>query len=84
MFIEAHYGSFNYHNNIERFCVSWRKVIKRIWKIPYRTHNALDHLINKCNSIVKILEKRCSRICKYSMCNTNSTIGENIRYFIYK
>ena len=25
-----------------------------------------------------------SRICKYSMCNTDSTIGENIRYFIYK
>ena len=25
-----------------------------------------------------------SRICKYSMCNTDSTIGENIRYFVYK
>ena len=51
----------NYHNNIERFCVSWRKVIRRIWKIPYRTHNALVHLINKCNSIVNILvlEKQC-------------------------
>ena len=96
------YGSslwkFNYHNNIERFCVSWRKVIRRIWKIPYRTHNALVHLINKCNSIVNILEKRCikflwnllnsenvffSRICKYSMFNTDSTIGENLKYFIY-
>ena len=61
--------------------------------------NALVHLINKCNSIVNILETRCikflwgllnsenvlfSRICKFSMCNTDSTIGENIRYFVYK
>ena len=57
------YGSslwkFNNHKNIERFGVSWRKVIQRIWKIPYRTHNAIVHLINKCNSIVNILEKRC-------------------------
>ena len=39
------YGSslwkFNSHNNIERFCVSWRKVFRRIWKIPYKTHNAV-------------------------------------------
>ena len=57
------YGSslwkFNNHKNIERFCVSWRKVIRRVRKIPYRTHNAIIHLINKCNSIVNILEKRC-------------------------
>ena len=59
----------------------------------------LVDLINKCNSIVNILEKRCikflwnllnnenalfGRICKYSMYNTDLTIGENIRYFIYK
>ena len=56
-------------------------------------------MINKCNSIVNILEKRCikfvwnllnsenvlfSRICKYSICNTDSIIGKNIRYFICK
>ena len=86
------YGSslwkFNYHNNFERFCVLWRKAIRRLWKIPYRTHNALVHLINKCNLIVNILEKRCikflwnllngenvlfNRICRYSIYNTDST-----------
>ena len=97
------YGSsllkFNYHNNIEQFCVSWRKVVRRIWKTPYRTHNALVHFINKCNSIVNILEKHCIeclwnllnsenvlfiRICKYSMFNIDSSIDKNLRYFIYK
>ena len=82
------YGSllwrYNYHYNIKRFTISWRKAIRRLWKIPYRTHNALVHHINKCNSIVSILEKRCvkflwnllnsdnvsfSRMCKYSVYN---------------
>ena len=53
---ESSLWKFNNHNNIERFCVSWRKVIRRIWKIPFRTHDALVYLINKCNSIVNILK----------------------------
>ena len=97
------YGSslwrYNNHNNIERFCIAWRKAIRRLWKIPYRTHNALVYLINECNSISIILEKRCvkflwnllnsdnvlfRRICRYSIHNSNTTMGENIRNFTYK
>ena len=97
------YGSalwrYNNHSNIENFCVSWRKIVRRLWKIPYRTHNSLVHLINKCDSINCILEKRCvqflwnlfnsdnvlfSRIIRYSMHNSDTTIGENVRYFMYK
>ena len=56
------YGSplwrYNNHYNIERFSISWRKAIRRLGKIPYRTHNALVHHIDKCNSIVSILEKK--------------------------
>ena len=63
------------------------------------THNSLVHLINKCDSINCILEKRCvkilwnlfnsdnvlfSRIIRYSMHNSHTTIGENVRYFMYK
>ena len=63
---------YNNYNNLERFCISWRKAIRKLWKIPYRTHNALVHLINKCNSIVNIhvLEKRtgiCSIVIMYSL-----------------
>ena len=52
------YGSalwrYNNHSNIEKFCVSWRKIVRRLWKIPYRIHNSLVHLINKCDSINSI------------------------------
>ena len=45
------------HYIIERFSMSWRKAIPRLWKIAYRTYSALVHHINKCNFIVSILEK---------------------------
>ena len=59
----------------------------------------LVYLINKCDLIVSILEKRSakflwnlfnsdnvlfSRICRYSVYNSDTTMGENIRYFMYK
>ena len=90
---------YNNHSNIDHFCVSWRKIVRRLWKTPYRTHNSLDHLINNCVSIDCILEKRDAkflwnlfnsdnvlfrRIIRYSMHNSDTTIGENVRYFMYK
>ena len=80
---------YNNHNNLELFCISWRKAIRKLWKIPYRTHNALVHLINKCNTIVNILEKRCAmfvwsllnshnvlftRVCNNSVYNSDTTV----------
>ena len=57
------YGSilwiYNNHSNIDNFCVSWKKIVWRLWKTPYGTHNSLVHLINNCDSIDCILEKKC-------------------------
>ena len=73
-----------------------KRYITKLWKIPYRTHNDLVYLINKCDPIVSILEKRraiflwnlfnsdnvlVSRSCRYSVYNSDTTMGENIRYF---
>ena len=96
------YGSQMWQFNtrfVNQFFTCWRKAIRRLWKIPFRTHNNLVHLINKSHSIDIILEKRCIKyiwklinnehdlyntIVKYSLYNNSTTIGENIRYFMYK
>ena len=85
--------------HINTFFTAWRKAIRRIWKIPFRSHNKLVHLINGSHDISIILEKRCikqswkmlnsecelyNKIVKYCMHNANSTLGENVRYFMYK
>ena len=79
--------------------MAWRKAIRRIWKLPYRTHNNLLHLINLCLPIDVTLEKRSIKyiwnlingenklygsIVKLSLYNNSTTLGENIRYFMYK
>ena len=46
---------YNNLRNIESFRISWRKAIRKLWKIPYRTHNDLVYLINKCDPNVSIL-----------------------------
>ena len=78
---------------------TWRKAIRRVMKIPYRTHNKLVHLINKSCSINNVLEKISikfiwtlinsqnllyNQTVKYSLYNCTTIIGENFRYFINK
>ena len=57
------YGSslWRYSNfrKIERFFMSWQKAIRKLWIIPFRNHNDLVYLINKCDLIISITEKRC-------------------------
>ena len=45
--------------HINTFFTARRKAIQRIWKIPFRSHNKLVHLINSSHDISIILEKRC-------------------------
>ena len=81
------------------FYTCWRKAIRRLYNIPYRTHNILVHHIINSYPIDVVLEKRCIKYiwnlinsgCKLhadivflSMDNMYSTIGENMQYFMYK
>ena len=42
---------------LNKLYVAWRKAIRRIQKLPYRTHNNLLHLINLCLPFDVTLEK---------------------------
>ena len=84
---------------LDSFYTAWRKCIRRIWKISNRTHTALLQFIQKCNPIDVILDKRCIKfiwklmnsdysmyrnIVNFSVCNSMTTMSENIRYFMFK
>ena len=90
---------FNQKKHLKAIHVAWRKCIRRIWKLNSKTHNDLLHHINICLLIEILLEIRCikfiyniinsehslhSRIALYSLYNGDTTLGENIRYFMYK
>jgi hypothetical protein len=51
------------NNNIEDFCVAWRKSLRKIWNLPHRTHGFLLPLISKClpvfDEICRVFHSRC-------------------------
>ena len=55
------YGSplwrYNNHSIVDNFCASWKKIVRRLWKTPYRTYHRFVHPIDNRGSIDCILEK---------------------------
>ena len=43
-------------SDVQKFYIAWRKVKRRIWKLPSTTHNSIIH--NITSNIHIILEKR--------------------------
>ena len=73
--------------------------VRKIWKISPRSHCDLLHHINSYDPIENTMEKRCikfiwnlmnsdtilfDRTVKHSLSMTSTTLGENIRYFMFK
>ena len=58
-------------------------MVKSYQKIPYRTHTDLVCLINKCDPIASILEKRRANILR-NLFNSNNVLFSRIcRYSVY-
>ena len=64
-------------NYLDTFYTIWRKAIRRVWKIPYRTHNNLVHLINISCSINTVLEKRSIK-CIWTLTNSQNQLYNQI------
>ena len=90
---------FNFLGLILESNMSWNLHINHISLKISKAIGILYRLKTKCDPIVSILEKRCakflwnlfnsdnvlfSRICRYSVYNSDTAMGENIRYFMYK
>jgi hypothetical protein len=43
---------------IKDICVAWRKGLRRVWGLPYATHNSYLHLISHC---LPIFDEICRR-----------------------
>ena len=86
-------------NHVNAFYTAWRKVVRRIWKIPSPTHRNLLRSINKSLPIEFLMEKSCAKLI-WSCFNSHNLIvrnislaakissfsdfGDNYRYLSYK
>ena len=81
---------------IDNFKIAWRKVKRRIWKLPPLTHNIIVH--NLSIDISLLLEKRmlkfifnalnhsltCSSLLHTVLNSKHSSFADNFRYLSYK
>ena len=49
------------NNDVNAFYIAWRKVVRRIWKIPSTTHCNLLPAINRYLPIEFLMEKGCAK-----------------------
>ena len=93
------YGSVLWNFNskyIKNIYIAWQKSIRRIWKIPYRTHTRLLPFISACNlhvsaqlllrfvklylSMFNSNNNQISSIARRTLYNVNTTLAENRIY----
>ena len=84
--------------NIDSFCTEWRKALRRIWKVPPRTHSCLLPHIAQCLPIDIIIYQRFYHFFISGLMSENGTvqfmfrmalnsysrIGNNIRLVLFK
>ena len=62
--------------------IAWRKMIRKLFKLPNRTHNYIVCGIVECTCISVKLDRRLAKFV-YSMLNSrNSTVFKLIRLFL--
>ena len=84
-------------NYVKDFKVAWRKVKQRIWKLPYRAHNAIVHnlsydidlqLDTRMLKFVHLGLNHSNNVCKLillsKLCSLQFTIASNYRYLSSK
>jgi len=70
--------------HIEELCVSWRKSLRRVWRLPYKTHCYLLPLLSQCLSLE---DEICRRSLNFAIANyginygrCNSVLGLNAMF----
>ena len=84
-------------NYIKGFKVAWRKIKRRIWRLPYRTHNAtvhqlsydIDHqLETRMIKFVHLCLNHCNHVCRSIISSKllcmKSTFASNYKYLSYR
>ena len=98
----SYYGSQLWplwNSQFENICLKWRKAIRKIWELPYRTHCVMLPIIADAFPIEVSLECKFVKFVKSTIgshnksvaymanlmkSNCNSTFGHNIRHLYLK
>ena len=83
-------------NNV---CIAWRKALRKVWNVPYRTHNRVLAILSRCLPLEYGLDKRFVKfantilnhetsviksVASHALCNPQSIFNRNYRYVCHK
>ena len=84
-------------NYIKDFKVAWRKIKRRIWRLPYRAHNAIVHQLSydidhqletRMIKFVHLCLNHCNHVCRSIIFSKlhciKSTFASNYKYLSYR
>ena len=77
--------------------MAWRKIKRRIWKLPYRAHNAIVHQLSydidhqletRMIKFVQLCLNHCNHVCRSIISSKlhciKSTFASNYKYLSYR
>lgn len=71
------------NTRIEDLCVTWRKSLRRVWRLPYTTHCYLLPLLSQCLSLEDEISKRSLNFIRECLCNSSRLVSAIANYGIY-
>ena len=84
-------------NYIKDFKVAWRKIKRRIWRLPYRAHNTIVHQLSydihhqletRMIKFVHLCLNHCIHVCRSIISSKlhciKSTFASNYKYLYYR
>lgn len=66
-----------------KICVTWRKSLRRVWRLPYTTHCYLLPLLSQCLSLEDEISKRSLNFIRECLCNSSRLVSAIANYGIY-
>jgi hypothetical protein len=71
------------NTHTEDLCVSWRKSLRRVWKLPYTTHCYLLPLLSQCLSLEDEICRRSLNFIRECLFNCSRFVSAIANYGIY-
>jgi len=68
--------------HIEELCVSWRKSLRRVWRLPYNTHCYLLPLLSKCLPLEDEICRRSLHFIRECLCSSSQLVTAIANYGI--
>ena len=71
------------HSNLETLCTTWRKGLRRVWNLPYRTHCNILPILCNCLPMDDELCKRTANLINQCLNSDCVLVNQLVQHGVY-